>query len=124
MGNESNQPTDAENQEVADLKRQMKKYQEEKEQLKDKIKELKEENLMLKEEKLPGPATIQLPQANFPNIKPPPIKPATSPQLIKPAVYQPSQKPSVKPAVSNSNPNINNQGQKKEEELKVNVPKK
>ena len=34
MGNEASQPTDAENQEVADLKRQLKEAQEEKEQMK------------------------------------------------------------------------------------------
>ena len=78
---------------------------------------------MLKEGKLPGSADIQFPQANFPNLKPPPVKPTTSPHLIKPAVSQPSQKPPVKPAVGN-NPNTNSQGQKKQEELKVNVPKK
>ena len=49
-------------------------------------------------------------------------KPASNPQP-QPVVSQPSKNPQVKPAVSNSNPNINNQGQKKEEELKVNVKK-
>ena len=118
--------SDAENQEIAELRWQLKKSQEEKEQLKEKSlilkeenlmlkeenlmlkeknKELKEENLMLKEGKLPGPADIQLPQANFPNLKPP-VKPATSPHLIKPTVSS------------------NSQGQKKEEELKVNIPMK
>ena len=91
--------------------------------MKEKNKELKEENLMLKEGKLPGPANIQLPQANFLNLKPPPAKPATSPHLVKPAVNPPSQKHPVKPAFGNNNPNINSQGQKKEEELRINVKK-
>ena len=85
-----------ENQEVAELRRQLKKCQGEKEllseenkQLKEKNRELKEENLILKEGKLPGPADEQLPQANYPKLKPPPVQPATSPHLIKPAVNQP-----------------------------------
>ena len=71
-------------QEAADLKRQLKKEQEEKEQL-------KEENLMLNEGKLPGSANTPLPQANYPNLKPQPIKPAASHHRVEPAVSQPSQ---------------------------------